>query len=144
MKLYVIGSLRNPDIPTFSQSLRQLGIEVFDDWFAAGPEADDKWRDYEIARGRSYVEALEGLAAQHVFAFDRHHIADSDAVVLINPAGRSGYLELGWALGKGKPGYIVLDPTKEVRYDVMLQFATKVFANKEAFISWVGQSLVRA
>ena len=25
------------------------------DWYAAGEEADDKWRDYEIARGRTYL-----------------------------------------------------------------------------------------
>ncbi len=41
-KVYVIGSLRNPKIANVAETLRQrLGVEVFDDWLAAGPEADD-------------------------------------------------------------------------------------------------------
>lgn len=127
MKVYVIGSLRNPEIPKIANKIRETGYEVFDDWFGAGPEADDKWRDYEKERGRSYVQALEGYAAKHVFAFDKRHLEESDAVVLCLPAGKSGHLELGWALGKGKRGYILLDNPD--RWDVMYQFADMVTDN---------------
>lgn len=42
MKVYVIGSLRNPRIPEIANELREkLGCEVFDDWHAAGPHGDD-------------------------------------------------------------------------------------------------------
>jgi nucleoside 2-deoxyribosyltransferase len=109
--------------------LRKLGFEVFDDWFAAGPEADDKWRDYEKARGRTYVEALGGLAADHVFRFDLTHLNDCDIAVLFLPAGKSGHIELGYAIGKGKRGYIVLDNPE--RWDVMYKFADGVFETLE-------------
>lgn len=124
--IYVIGSLRNKEIPTVSASLRDLGWDVFDDWYAAGPEADDYWQRYEQGRGRSYREALNGFASGNVFAFDHTHLDRVDAGLLVLPAGKSGHLELGYIIGKGKPGYILLDKEPE-RWDVMYRFATKVF-----------------
>ncbi len=120
-KIYLIGSLRNKKIPKFANKLRELGYEVFDDWFAAGPEADDKWREYEKARGRTYREALKGYAARHVYHFDKYHLDNCDIAILILPAGKSGHLELGYVIGRGKPGFILLDNPK--RWDVMYQFA---------------------
>jgi len=125
--IYLIGSLRNPAIPEIGQKLRKLGFDVFDDWYAAGPEADDKWRDYEKARGHSYAEGLQGYAAKHVFEFDLHHLQRCGIAVLIMPAGRSGHLELGYMLGQGKPGYVLMDDPE--RWDVMYQFATGVYFN---------------
>lgn len=129
-KLYVIGSLRNPYIPEIGAAIRGIGYNVFDDWFAAGPHADDCWRNYERGRGHSYPEALQGPAARHVFSFDQYHLDTSDVGVLVCPAGKSGHLELGYLLGQGKRGYILLDDTardEEFRYDVMYLFANGVF-----------------
>ena len=38
----------------------------------------------------------------------------------------SGHLELGWALGANKYGYVLFDKVPD-RYDVMYKFATDVF-----------------
>ncbi len=136
MVIYLIGSLRNAQVPIIAEQLREATHEVFDDWYAAGPEADDKWRDYERGRGRSYPEALSGYAAGHVFDFDRLHLERADAVVLMLPAGRSGHLELGWAIGRGKRGYILLEPeTPEFRYDVMYKFADGVFYSVDELVN---------
>lgn len=121
--VYLIGSLRNPEVPKVAETLRQAGFEVFDDWYAAGPEADDYWQKYEIFRGHSYAEALEGHAARHVFLFDQWHLTRCDIGVLLLPAGKSGHLELGYMAGMGKPTAILLDKVPE-RYDVMYQFAS--------------------
>lgn len=129
-KLYLIGSLRNPKIIELGIQLRQLGFYVFDDWMAAGPEADDYWQKYENARGHSMSEALKGNAAQHVFHFDKHHLDTSDLAVLMLPAGKSGHLELGYIIGQGKRGYILLDKEPE-RFDVMYNFAHGVFTDPE-------------
>lgn len=132
-KLYVIGSLRNPKIPSIAAEFRkQLGFTwwVFDDWYAAGPEADDYWKKYEQEKGNEYIEALKGEAAQNVFKFDKRHLDSADAVVLALPAGKSGHLEFGYMLGTGKPGYILLD-ADDVRWDVMYQFATGMAASVE-------------
>jgi hypothetical protein len=128
-KIYLIGSLRNEAIPAIGSCLRDLGYEVFDDWFAAGPEADDYWKQYETARGHGYAEALRGHAAEHVFHFDQGHLDSSDLGVLVLPAGRSGHLELGYIIGQGKPGFILHDNPE--RWDVMYRFATGVFFTDE-------------
>lgn len=128
--IYLIGSLRNPEIPLLGKYLRSLGFEVFDDWFAAGPIADDSWQEYEKNKGHNHAQALSGYAAKHVFAFDFHHLNRSTMAVLALPAGKSGHLELGYIIGSGKPGYILYDQEPE-RWDQMYQFATGVFYNKE-------------
>ena len=126
--IYLIGSLRNDNIPKVAAELRNAGLDVFDDWFAAGPEADDCWQEYEQQRGRTFAEALDGAHARCVFDFDRFHLNIAHTVVLVAPAGKSAHLELGWSLGRGKPGYVLLGGEPE-RYDVMYRFATGVFTS---------------
>ncbi|MEK7654375.1 MAG: hypothetical protein AAB345_03840 [Patescibacteria group bacterium] len=129
LKVYLIGSLRNPEVPRIANAIREMGFDVFDDWYAAGPETDDKWRDYEKARGHNYKEALEGYAANHVFEFDRKHLEECDIAILCLPCGKSAHLELGQVLGSGKKGYILLDNPE--RWDVMYKFAGGIFTSFE-------------
>lgn len=129
-KIYVIGSLRNPEIQHVGRRLRAIGWTVFDDWHGAGPEADDYWQKYEMQRGRDYRGALAGLCANHNFYFDRDHLDSSDAGILVLPAGRSAHLELGYLIGQGKPGYILM-PGEPERYDLMYKFAAGIFYNLE-------------
>ena len=136
--IYVIGSLRNPRIPEISEELRRrLHEDVFDDWFAVGPHADDAWRDYERARGHDLVEALRGRAARHTFEFDLRHLIDASTVVLVLPAGKSAHLELGFAVGKRKTTAVLLDDDPE-RYDVMYQFADVVANNIPDLVRGLG------
>jgi hypothetical protein len=128
--IYLIGSLRNPEVPVLANELRKQGYEVFDDWHGNGPEADDYWQKYEKARGRSYRDALASPIPQNIFAIDKTHIDKSDTVVLVLPAGKSGHMEFGYAVGSGKRGFILL-PGEPERYDVMYNFATKVFISQE-------------
>lgn len=131
--VYIIGSLRNEKIPQIGNLLRDNGYDAFDDWYGAGHEADDKWRDYEAIRGRPHKEALFGYAAKHTFAFDKHHLDRCDLAVLVMPAGKSGHLELGYFVGKGKPGFILFDAVPD-RFDVMHQFATEVWTSEDEMI----------
>jgi nucleoside 2-deoxyribosyltransferase len=129
MKLYLIGSLRNPVIPEIGVELRSRGFEVFDDWHAAGPTADDEWKRYENERGRSFIAALDGEHALTAFGLDLKHLNACDAALLVMPAGKSGFLELGYVLGQGKPGVILLPPDDEDRWDIMFRFASLVTDN---------------
>lgn len=126
MSIYLVGSLRNPEVPLLAQALRAEGHDVFDDWYSAGPEADERWQEYELTRGRSYVEALAGAHARNVFEFDKRHIEQADTVILVMPAGKSAHLELGWAAGQGKTTYVLLDGEPE-RFDIMYRFVDGVF-----------------
>jgi len=131
--IYLIGSLRNPEIPVIAGNLRKAGFEVFDDWFAAGPIADDSWQEYEKGKGTHYDVALRSYAAQHVFEFDHHHLERSDIGLLVMPAGKSGHLELGYMVGRGKPTYVLFDREPE-RWDVMYAFTNGVYFSQEALI----------
>ena len=126
--IYLIGSLRNPEVPIVAKALRAAGHEVFDDWFAAGPEADDYWMRYEQDRGHTFAQALDGYAARHVYEYDRSHLDRCGVGVLLMPAGKSGHLELGYMIGQGKPGYILL-PSEPERFDVMYRFANGIYTN---------------
>lgn len=137
-KLYLIGSLRNPAVPALGNDLRRLGFDVFDDWYAAGEKADDAWQAYEQDRGHTFVEALDGYAAQHVFKFDHHHLAESDIGVLLMPAGKSGHIEAGFLMGQDKPVYVLL-PEEPDRFDVMYAFFAGVFNEKKDLLSAVAE-----
>lgn len=139
--LYLVGSLRNPRIPELAKRLRveMPDVEVFDDWYAAGPEADDYWKKYEQERGRSYEEALEGYAARHVFDFDRYHLDRASHVLLVLPAGKSGHMEVMYGkYGAGAEAAILLDQ-QDVRWDVMYQFVT-VLSRDAEIKHWINGS----
>jgi len=138
-KLYLIGSLRNPRIPVLAGRLRKElpEVEVFDDWYSAGAEADDEWKKYEQERGRTYDEALRGYAARHVFNFDKGHLDTSSHVLLVLPAGKSGHMEVMYAeyAVKAKTA-ILLDP-EDVLWDVMYQFIPTILNNDDEIGKWI-------
>lgn len=123
--IYLIGALANDQIPEIANDLEDQGFEVFADWHSPGPEADKFWKEFEERRGRSYEEALNGYHAWHVYKFDKYHLDRCHTAILVLPAGRSGHLELGYVIGQGKPGYILLD-AEQKRFDVMYRFAKLV------------------
>lgn len=139
--LYLIGSLRNEKIPILAKTLRNKlpTVEVFDDWYAAGPEADDYWKTYEQSRGRSYQEALAGYAARHVFEFDKYHLDRATHILLVLPAGKSGHMEAMYGeYGTSAKTAILLDP-EDVRWDVMYQFIPTILGNADEIEEWIKQ-----
>lgn len=124
--VYLIGSLRNPAIPSITQVLHEAtGFEIFSDWWSASEDADDWLRDYYKSRGFDYRETIHSHAAKHIFEFDYKHLSRADIGLLVTPAGKSGHLELGFMMGQQKPGYVLFDSVPE-RVDIMYNFATDV------------------
>lgn len=123
--IYVIGSLKNKEVPEVALYLRSLGFDVFDEWYSAGPEADDYWQQHCAQREMTYAEALASPHAECVFEFDKKYLDLSDTVVLVLPAGKSGHMELGYAAGQGKRTFVLFDGEPD-RYDIMYRFATGV------------------
>lgn len=133
-KIYLIGSLRCERVPETAAILRNEGYWVYDDWYATGPEADDYWKRYSQARGHTFKAALSGWAATHTYQNDKYHLDEVDTGVLVMPAGKSAHLELGYLIGQGKRGYILLDPEVD-RWDVMYKFATDVFEKADDLVT---------
>jgi hypothetical protein len=142
MVVYLIGSLRNPEVPKVAKILRDRGLDVFDDWHAGGEKADEEWMKYEQGRGRDYHEALDGHAAKHTFEYDKFHLDRAHVGVMVAPCGKSGHLELGYLLGQGKPGYIYMEHDPE-RWDVMVLFATKVVRTVNGLVAEMEQLKAR-
>lgn len=127
--VYLIGSLRNPDVPQLAERLREAfpSVEFFASWYAAGPEADDYWKLYEQERGLTFKEALADHAAQNVINFDKSHLDRCDAAILVGPAGKSAHTELGYMIGQGKPTiYYLPEEPQADRWDVMIGLAGSV------------------
>lgn len=131
--IYIIGSLKNWKVIDLHLQLEKEGFEPFTSWLAPGPEADDFWKKYTKKRGLTHKEALKDWSAQHIFEFDKTHLDRADVVVMLMPCGKSGHLELGYSLGKGKKGYILFDKEPK-RYDVMHIFATDVFYDVDELV----------
>lgn len=131
--IYVIGSMRNPQVPLVAKALRAIGWDAFDDWYSPGEQCDDKWQEYEKQRGRTFREALAGYHAQTAFKLDEYHIDRCDAGILVLPAGKSAHIELGVFRGAKKPRYILMDGEPE-RYDIMYNYATKIFMSLDEMV----------
>lgn len=128
--IYLIGALRNPQIPYIGAELRSLGFDVFDEWWSASEDADEWWQRHERFKGKTYKEALNGYHAETVYNFDKTHLDRADVGVLVMPAGRSGHLELGYMVGCGKSGYVLFDGEPD-RYDIMYRFCREVVFSME-------------
>lgn len=141
--IYVIGSLANSKVPHFANDLRNLGFNVYDQWWAPGPLADSYWRHYIKIRGLNYKDALADVAGKHIFEFDKGLIDKSDIVVVLakQKLGVSASLELGYAIGSGKKGYVLFE-SEPPRYDVMMGFATEIFFNKEELFEKLKSELI--
>jgi len=128
MRVYLMGSLANAEIPIIGNKIRALGIEAIDDWWSPGPLADSYLKHYAKIRGLNYKETLETHAAKHIFEFDKGLIDSSDMGVLIMNAGKSAHLELGYLLGSGKIGYVLFQNTPS-KIDIMYGFSNQLFFN---------------
>lgn len=141
-RVYLIGSLENAALPAVGDVLRAAGAEVADAWHAAGPRADREWERYERARGRTMDQAMRGLACRNVVAFDKRYLDMADVVVLAMPCGRSGHMELGYAIGSGKPTIVYL-PQEPERWDAMYGLAGDVVVGAAALVDAYTKSLQR-
>lgn len=108
MKIYVASSWRNKYQPEAVQRLRVAGHDVYDfrnpapdnkgfSWRQVAPE----WQSGET-RLSQYMEMLAHPVAEQGFNYDYEAMRNSDACVLVMPAGRSANIEAGYFVGAGK------------------------------------------
>lgn len=135
MRLYVASSWRNELQPGVVERLRQAGHEVYD--FRAPAPGEDGFRWSEIDPAwqswdrEAYVQALGHPIALHGYARDWAAMQWAEAVVLVQPCGRSAHLEAGWAVGAGKPVLVLLAEGQEP--ELMLKLVQEVPGGGFAF-----------
>jgi hypothetical protein len=130
MKIYVASSWRNDVQPDVVEALRANGHEVYD-FRAPDPggtipggfqwsEIDPLWRTWTPLR---FIEAIEHPLAEHGFSRDFRAMEEADACVMVQPCGVSAALELGWMIGAGKQGVVLLTSGTRFEPELMLAIA---------------------
>lgn len=116
-RIYVASSWRNPRQPGVVEALRAAGHEVYDFRNPGGDKHGFDWK--EIHPGwlqwtpEQFRVALRHPIAQAGFASDHAAMEWADTFVLLLPCGRSAHLELGWACGKGRRTFILMEEPSE-------------------------------
>ena len=116
-KVYVASSWRNILQPHVVEVLRADGHEVYDyrhpepgndgfHWSAIDPA----WKAWT---SEQFSESLAHPIADKGFGLDMDALEACDACVLVLPCGRSAHLELGYAVGAGKPTVVYMPAADE-------------------------------
>ncbi len=112
MRIYVASSWRNPLQTEVVATLRLCGHEVYDFRNPTPGNHGFGWRQCEMAPppwpGEKLREVLRHPIARQGYAHDMGALRECEACVLVLPCGRSAHWELGWAMGAGKPGYVLM------------------------------------
>lgn len=117
MKIYVASSWRNEQQPFVVEALRKVGHSVYDfknpqkgDKGFSWKEIDEHWKTWNLLE---FVEALESVPAITGFGLDSLAVKECDALVLLLPCGKSAHLEAGFAAGRGKPVFALIEKLEE-------------------------------
>lgn len=112
MRIYVASSWRNLIQPAIVHALRRCGHEVYDFRNPAPGNSGFSWSsidaDWQNWTAAQYRAALQHPTAAVGFLYDIEALKACDACVLVLPSGRSASYELGYAMGQGKRGAVVM------------------------------------
>lgn len=85
----------------------------------AWEDVDQKWGTWSAA---DMVDGLDHPVARKGFRADMNALAAADLCILVLPCGRSAHLELGYAVGAGKPTAVWLDDGEAELMYAMVDF----------------------
>lgn len=86
----------------------------------------------------NYLAGLNHPRSVAGFHSDFSHMEWADTFVLILPCGRSAHLELGWAVGKGKPTAILLEPGRDVEPpELMYKMVDHIAPDLTSLCDWL-------
>ena len=144
MVVYLVGALKNKNVPIVANQLREsLGkdVEVFSSWYHSSPDAD-KWNlQCCKEQGLSYKETLLEWGSQNSYKFDKKHLNRAHIVIGLMKIGRSGHLEVGYSCGKGKKTYMFFAEGVPDRIDIMYSFLNDIFFDINDLIAQLKEDL---
>lgn len=137
--VYVASSWRNPHQQSVCAVLKAAGIEHYDFRYPEGgtgfawSEIDPNWMQWTADE---YIEALVHPLAIAGFNSDMDALKRATHVLLVLPCGRSAHLELGWAVGAGKPTAIWTQDGEEP--ELMAKMTDLVTSDLMDVLGWLG------
>lgn len=139
MKVYVASSWRNQRQPAVVAALRAAGHEVYDFRNPAPDLLGFSWKHCEGDpppwSAEKTREVLSHPRAEQGFNADFDAMKWADAVVMVQPCGRSAALELGWGCGAGKRTAVLMDDGQEP--ELMLKCADKLCASLDEVLAFL-------
>ncbi len=135
MYVYVASSWRNQKQPEVVQAIRAAGHQVYDfrnpKDHSYEPDQGFHWSDidpsWESWSPQEFARSLDHPLAEAGFRSDFEALEQADLVVLVMPCGRSAHLELGYAVGAGKPTIILLSNGEpELMYKMVTALVTSL------------------
>lgn len=112
-KIYIASSWKNLYYPGILHALKS--IEKYDIYDFRNPvpgnngfnwkQIDPNWENWNPS---DYIKALKHPIAKQGYDYDINALNTCDHCIYVLPCGRSASWELGYAMGKGKKGYVVM------------------------------------
>jgi hypothetical protein len=140
MKIYVASSWRCERQPEIVAALRAAGHEVYDFKNPAPDQPGFGWKQITAApppwNAAKTLGVLSSPVADAGFKLDMDALEWSDALVMVQPCGRSAAMELGWACGAGKLTVALLEDGQEP--ELMLKMADVIMLTIEDVINFLG------
>lgn len=137
---FVAGRWRNHDaVKEVVDILRANGKKVY--CFIENPYKGESVEFDKAENAEANMQNLESLSLDDpfigkVFRADVNAESNSDAFVLVLPAGISGHIEAGIAYGMGKRCYAVGQPEKT---ETLYRVFHKIFPDIQALDEWLKQ-----
>jgi hypothetical protein len=117
MKIYVASSWRNGRQPEVVARLRAEGHEVYDFRHPVPGNEGFAWKEidpgYDAWTAEELVAALAHPAAVRGLGYDYGAMQWADAIVMVQPCGRSSALELGYGVGAKKKTLVLMADGQE-------------------------------
>lgn len=130
--IYVASSWRNEKLQqAVVRALRDWGADVYDFREPAPGASGFGWREldpnWQSWSPSTFIQNLEHPVARGSFRTDMNALKAADLVVLVMRCGRSAHLELGYAVGAGKPtGILLTDGEPELMYKMADCITTEI------------------
>ncbi|HKV43851.1 MAG TPA: hypothetical protein VJT32_04140 [bacterium] len=138
--IYVASSWRNPHYEGVLDCLEQWALKYYNwrdeegfHWSnVMGRTSEDHWTT--PVTPQEYITAMRHPRAQLGFERDMEHLQAASAVILLLECGKSAHLEVGWAVGAGKPTalYIKDNLQPELMYGMLDLITTDI----DQLMSW--------
>jgi hypothetical protein len=134
MKFFIASPWRNSDaVRSLAEALRtrgHLAYSFLDNGanLAAGASVMEEFKQF----GHSMVDWMDDPLVRDIFAAEMRALQDSDAVILLEPAGRSSLAEAGIAYGMGKK--VILIGLVE-HPEVVYRICGRCYPSIEAFLA---------
>jgi len=113
MRIYVASSWRNEQQQDVVKTLRIAGHEVYDFKNPNNIEKGFHWSNidpnWQTWTPEEYRDCLNHPIAEKGYKLDYEAMEWANVFVGVQPFGRSASLEMGWAAGRGKPTYLILE-----------------------------------